>query len=85
MEPGCYIQWCAQTLGYGRCEQRGVVIYLRFVLVKSFGAEALVPNSAPLVVKGFVAGGNDGGSGEQEVVEGGFSTSATGAVDLSHC
>lgn len=59
VEPGCYIQWRAQTLGYRRCEKSGVMVYLWFVLVESFGAEAVVPDSAPLVVKCFVAGRYD--------------------------
>lgn len=33
VEPGCYIQWRTQTLGYGGREDRGVMVYLRFVLV----------------------------------------------------
>ena len=33
VEPGCHIQWRTQTLGYCRCEERGVTVYLRFVLI----------------------------------------------------
>ena len=61
------------------------MVYLWFVFVQSFGAEALVPDSAALVVQCFVAGGYDGGTGEEEVVERGFGASAAGSVDFSHC
>lgn len=59
VEPGCYVQWRTQTLGYGRCEERGVMVYLWFVLVQGFGAEPVVPNAAALVVGCLVAGGYD--------------------------
>ena len=57
------------------------MVYLWFVLVESFGAEALVPDSATLVVEGFVAGGDDGGTGQEEVVERGFGAFA---ADFRH-
>lgn len=41
------------------------MVYLWFVLVQSFGAEAVVPDSAALVVEGSAAGGYDGGSGKE--------------------
>ena len=85
VEPGCHVHRCAKTLGYGRCKKRSVMVYLRFVFVESLGAEALIPNPAALVVKDLVAGGNDGGSREEEVVEGCLSALAAGAIDLSHC
>lgn len=61
------------------------MIYLWFVLVQSFGAEALVPNSTALVVQYLIAGGYDGGTGKEEVVERGFGASAARSVDFSHC
>ena len=60
------------------------MVHLWFVSMQSFGAEALVPESATAVVKCLVAGGYDGDTGEQEVVERSFGASATWAVDLSH-
>lgn len=33
VEPGCYIQRRTQAMGYRRCEKRGVMVYLWFVLV----------------------------------------------------
>ena len=60
------------------------MVYLWFVLVQSFGAETMVPDSAALVVESFVAGGYDGGSGKEEVVEWCFGTLATGTVDFGH-
>lgn len=45
----------------------------------------MVPDSAALVVKYFVAGGYDRGSGKEKVVEGGFGAFAAGAIDLTHC
>lgn len=85
VEPGCHIQWSTQTLGYRRREKRGVMVYLWFVLIKCFGAEAMVPDAATLVVKCLVAGGDDGGSGEEEVVEGCFGAFTARAVDFDHC
>ena len=61
------------------------MVYLWFVFVESFGAEALVPDSATLVVKCFVASGYDGGTGQEEIVERGFGAFAAGPVDFSHC
>ena len=61
------------------------MVHLRFVLVQSFGAEAVVPDAATLVVEGFVARGDDGGSGQEQVVKGRFGAFAAGAVDLDHC
>lgn len=45
----------------------------------------MVPDSTALVVQCLVAGGDDGGTREEEVVERGFGASAAGSVDLSHC
>lgn len=61
------------------------MVDLWFVLVQSLRAEALVPDSTALVVQCLVAGGYDGGTREEEVVEGGFGASAAGSVDFSHC
>ena len=61
------------------------MVYLGFVSVQGFGAEALVPESATAVVRSLVAGGDDRNTGEEEVVERSFGASATWAVDLSHC
>ena len=61
------------------------MVHLRFVSVQSFGAEALVPESATAVVRCLVACGYDRDAGEKEVVERSFGTSAPWAVDLSHC
>ena len=61
------------------------MVYLWFVSIESFGAEALVPDSAAMIMRGFVAGGYDGDAGEEEVIEGGFDAPAAGSVDLSHC
>ena len=58
--------------------------YLRFVFVEGFGAEALVPDTAALVVEGFVASRDDGDAGEEKVVEGGFGAFAAGTIDLGH-
>ena len=45
----------------------------------------MIPDSAALVVKLFVAGGYDGGSGKEEIVERCFGTFAAGTVDIGHC
>ncbi len=45
----------------------------------------MVPDSAALVVKLFVAAGYDGGSRKEEVVEGCFGTFAARTVDFGHC
>ena len=61
------------------------MVYLWFVLIQGFGTEAIVPNSAALVVKCLVTGGYDGDSGKEEVVEGRFGASAARPVDFGHC
>ena len=61
------------------------MVYLWFVLAQSFGSETLVPDSAALIVEFPVAGGYDGGSGEQEVVKGCFGAFAARAIDFAHC
>lgn len=45
----------------------------------------MVPDSAALVMKSLVTGGDDGGPGEEEIVEWCFGTFAAGAVDFGHC
>ena len=85
MEPRRYIHGRAQTLGYRRCQEGCVMVYLWFVLAKSFGSETLIPDSAALIVGCSVAGGYDGGSGKQEVVKGCFGAFAARAIDFGHC
>ena len=60
------------------------MVHLWFVLVQGFGAEAVVPDPAALVVEGFIARGYDGSSGEEKIVEGGLGASGARAVDLGH-